>query len=56
LNSNRDQSPAPKDVIETSGLKPLHIQYAELLRLRKEVQEAAAAQPAKRGRGSNIPS
>lgn len=54
LNSNRDQSPTPKHEIETSARKPLHVQYAELLRLRKAVQEAAAAQPAaKRRRASN---
>jgi len=41
VSSKRGQSPKPKEVIGTATQKPLGLQYAELVRLRKAVQEAA---------------
>jgi len=38
----RRPSPKPKEIIGKATKKPLHVQYAELERLRQAVQEAAA--------------
>jgi hypothetical protein len=43
VSNNRSQPPKPSDTIGVAT-KPLHLQYAELVRLREAVQEAAAAQ------------
>jgi hypothetical protein len=40
--SKRRPSPKPKEIIGKATKKPLHVQYAELKRLRQAVQEAAA--------------
>jgi hypothetical protein len=47
LSSERSQSLKPEATMGTSTKKPLSLQYAELPRLRKAVQEAAAAQSRK---------
>jgi hypothetical protein len=44
LSSKRSQSQSPEETIGTATKKPLSLQYAELMRLRKAVQEAAATQ------------
>jgi hypothetical protein len=47
LSSKRSQSLKPEAAMGTSTKKPLSLQYAELLRLRKAVQEASAAESRK---------
>ena len=47
LSSKRSQPSKPGATMGTSTKKPLSLQYAELLRLRKAVQEAAAAESRK---------
>jgi hypothetical protein len=50
LSSKRSQSQSPEEAIGTASKKPLSLQYAELMRLRKAVQEATAAQSENRQR------
>lgn len=46
MGTKRNQSPRPNEIVATATEKSLRFQYAELLRLRKAVQEAAAAHSA----------
>jgi hypothetical protein len=50
LSSKKSQSPTPEETIGMATKKPLSLQYAELMRLRKAVQEAVAAQSGNRQR------
>jgi hypothetical protein len=44
LRSRRSHSSKPKKKIRPAARKPLFLQYAELLRLRKAIQQASTAQ------------
>jgi hypothetical protein len=51
VNSKKSAPPKPKDILGRAAKKPLWARYQELIRLRREVQDAAsaAAQSSKKG-------
>jgi hypothetical protein len=49
VSSKKSAPPKPKDILWKSAEDPLWVRYQEIIRLRRAVQEAAAAQSPKKG-------
>jgi hypothetical protein len=53
VSSKESAPPKPKDILRRSAEKPLWARYQELIRLRREVQDAASA-PARSSKKGEI--
>jgi hypothetical protein len=49
MSNKKSAPPKPKDILWKSAEDPLWVRYQEIIRLRRAVQEAATAQPSKKG-------